>query len=56
MAVATVDDAGEFKEVTEGVSEEKLAIFGRVSLGEPIFGFFLFLESTGDCEVATQVE
>ena len=50
--VVTVDGAGESMDVTEGVDEEKMAIFGGISLVWPFFDFFLFPGSAEDCVVA----
>ena len=50
-AVVLVDSAFEYVEVTDGVSEEIMVVFGEFSLVGPIFAFLLFPGSTGSCNV-----
>lgn len=54
--MAAVEGAGGFGTVADDVGNEKTRIFGNISLVEPIFAFFLFLGSTGDCDMATRVQ
>ena len=54
-AVVVVDGAGKFEEVTDGVGEEKIAVFSQISLVESIFKFFLYSVSVEDCDVAMRV-
>jgi hypothetical protein len=50
-----VEGAVGFKTVTDDAGIEKTVVFGVILLVVPIFGFFLFLVSAVDCDVATQV-
>lgn len=53
-----VEDDVEFEEVTDGASEEKMAVFVEISLVKtvvPIFAFFLFPGRAGDGDKAMRV-
>lgn len=50
------DDAVESEEVQGGAGDEKMGIFGEISLVELIFEFFLFSKSTGDCDLTRPLE
>ena len=53
-AVVIVEDVVKLEEVREGVSEEKMLIFGEIFLVDPIFDVFLFPGSTRSCDVETR--
>ena len=59
-AVIVVDGAGEFEEVMDGIGEEKTVLLCSILLVVapvvPIIVFFLFSKSTGDHNMAMQVE
>ena len=52
-AVVIVEGVVKLEEAGDGVGEEKMLIFGEISLVDPIFDVFLFPGSTGSRDVET---